>query len=198
VATQTTRTASGLVPYRLTVRQFLKMIEVNIFPEGHRVELLGGILSMMTTNDPHDFAVDGLADLLNPLLPAGWTLREEKSVQLGRSWRPQPEIAVLKSPRRAFASRAPRPTDIALLVEVADTSYVADSGIKLRRYAHVRVPNYWIVNLERRQVEVYSDPQGRHGKACYRKIELYPEDTDLPVIIEGKDLGRIPVKDILP
>ena len=73
-----------------------------------------------------------------------------------------------------------------------------DAGIKLRRYAHVQVPQYWIVHLDRRQVEVYRDPHGRHGKACYRIVEIYPDDVEIPVVIEGKDLGRIAVKEILP
>ena len=136
--------------------------------------------------------------LLRPRLPADWSLREEKPVQLGRFWRPQPDISVLKSPFSAFARRWPQPLDIALLVEVADTSYPKDSGIKLRRYAHVQIPQYWIVHLDRRQVEVYRDPHGRHGKACYRMVEIHPDDVEIPVVIEGNDLGRIAVKEILP
>jgi Uma2 family endonuclease len=198
MATQAIKTGSAVMPYRLTVRQFVKMIQANIFPEGHRVELLGGILSTMITYDPHEFVVTHLAELLRPRLPGGWTLREEKSVQLGRGWRPYPDISVLKSPSRAFAHRSPRPQDIALLVEVSDTTYRKDSGIKLRRYAHVRVPHYWIVNLERRQVEDYRDPHGRHGKAYYRFVEILAEDVDISVLIDGHDLGRIAVKEILP
>ncbi len=198
MATQITRTASGLVPYRITVRQFLKMIDARVFREEDRVELLGGILYSMTTNDPHNFVVTRSAELLRPRLPADWSLREEKSVRLGRFWRPQPDIAVLKSPLRTFGRRTPQPQDIALLVEVADTTYSKDAGIKLRRYAHVQIPLYWIVNLELRRVEVYRDPQGRHGRACYRMIELYPDDVEVPVVIDGQDLGRIAVKEILP
>src|SRR6516165_4306620 len=97
MATQTIKTGPALMPYRLTVRQFIKMIQANIFPEGHRVELLGGILSTMVTYDPHDFVVTRLASRLRPLVPAHWTLREEKSVQLGRRWRPYPDISILKA-----------------------------------------------------------------------------------------------------
>jgi Uma2 family endonuclease len=198
MATQATKTGSALMPYRLTVRQFIKMIQANIFPEGHRVELLGGILSTMVTYDPHDFVVTRLASRLRPLVPAGWTLREEKSVQLGRRWRPYPDISILRAVDDTFAHRSPRPQDIALLAEVSDTTYRTDSGVKLRRYAHVQIPHYWIVNLARRQVEVYRDPHGRHGKAYYRVLEFYRKDDDLPVIIDGIDLGRIAVKEILP
>ncbi len=195
---QTSRTASGLAPYRITVRQFLKMIDASVFREGDRVELLGGTLFPMTTRDPHDFVVTRWALRLRPRLPVGWTLREEKSVQLGRLWRPHPDISVLKATDDCFVSRSPRPHDIALLGEVSDTTYLKDSGIKLRRYAHVRVPQYWIVRLDRRQVEVYREPYGRHGKAAYRILEFYTEDVEIPIVIDGNDLGRIAVKEILP
>jgi Uma2 family endonuclease len=152
----------------------------------------------MVTYEPHEFIVTRLASRLRLLIPILWTLREEKSVQLGRWWRPYPDISVLKAVDTMFAHRSPRPQDIALLVEVSDTTYRKDSGIKLRRYAHVRVPHYWIVNLERRQVEVYRDPHGRHGKAYYRFVEILAEDVEIPVVIDGHDLGRIAVKEILP
>jgi Uma2 family endonuclease len=198
MATMTPATRSGLVPYRLTVRQFRKMIDANIFTERDRVELLGGILVQMTVNQPHNYIVTRLAELLRPKLQAGWSLWEEKSVQLGRTWRPQPDITVLSSPTTAFARQPPKPRDIMLLVEVADTSYPKDSIAKLRQYARVRIPHYWIVHVDRRQVEVHSDPHGRGVAANYRDIKLYTEDVELPIVIDGRDLGSIPVKDILP
>jgi Uma2 family endonuclease len=196
-ATRTAPTAPDLVPYRLTVKQFLTMIDANVFDED-QVELLGGILYPMTTNDPHDFTVDRLAEMLRPSLPAGWKLREEKSVQLGRFWRPEPDIAVLRAPSTAFKRRSPQSRDIALLVEVSDTSYAKDSGIKLQQYAHAGVAQYWIVHLERRQVEVYCDPYGRGDRAKYRSVTTYREDMEIPIVLDGQDLGRIAVREILP
>ncbi len=200
MATQATRTAptdTDLIPYRLTVQQFLTMIDANVFDED-RVELLGGILCPMVTNDPHDFVVTRLASRLRRLVPAGWTLREEKSVQLDRWSRPQPDIAVLNAPDDAFRRRSPQPRDIVLLAEVSDTSYLKDSGPKLRYYAHARVPQYWIVHLERRQVEVYCDPYGRGDRAKYRSVTPYREDMEIPVVLGGQDLGRIAVRELLP
>src|SRR6476646_1497883 len=119
MATLTPPATTGVVPYRLTVQQFARMIDANVFEED-RVELLGGTLYPMTINLPHAFAVARLSELLRPLLPAEWSLWEEKLVPLSRLWRPQPDISVLKSPSTAFARRWPRPGEIALLVEVSD------------------------------------------------------------------------------
>jgi len=188
---------TGVVPYKLTVRQFLKMIDANVFPEGVRVELLGGVLVGMTTNDLHNFVVTRLANLLRPLIPPGWTLREEKSVQLGRFWRPEPDITVLRGQDGAFFQRSPRGADIGLLVEVADSTYTKDSGLKLRSYAAVQVPVYWLVNLGKSQVEVHSEPRGRKRLAHYHKIEIYDLQADVPVVLDGQELGRIAVRGML-
>jgi Uma2 family endonuclease len=174
------------------------MIDANVFPDDARVELLGGLLVAMTTNDAHDFIVNRLANLLRLLLPDGWCLREEKSVQLGRYWRPQPDISVLRGQDDAFARRSPQPADIGLLVEVADSSYPKDSGRKLRRYAAVGVPVYWIVNVGQAQVEVHHEPRGQMRRAYYHKVEIYDLLAQVPVVVDGQEQGRIPVKDMLP
>jgi Uma2 family endonuclease len=198
MATQTRASGSGLVPYRLSVRQFERMIDAGVFPEGARVELIGGLLvDKMTKNDPHDACVAQLGESLRPMLPAGWSVREEKSVVLGGRDRPEPDVAVVRGRPLDFFRRAPRPPDIGLLVEVADTTYVKDRGSKWHRYARAGTPYYWIVNLPARQVEVYSAPARVGKSATFRDVATYRITDEVPVIIEGSEVGRIPVKDLL-
>src|SRR5205085_8492566 len=75
MATQTSRTGSGLVPYRLTVRQFLKMIEANIFPEIGRASCREGVLIPVTVDIPQEFVVMRLADVHRARLPTDWATR---------------------------------------------------------------------------------------------------------------------------
>ena len=98
MATQTQPPSTGnrLSPYRFTVRQFEKMIDAGVFPEGHNVELLAGVLVPMTINEPHVIAVTVLANWLRALLPDGYYLREEKPARAGRFWRPEPDIAIVR------------------------------------------------------------------------------------------------------
>jgi Uma2 family endonuclease len=56
-----------------------------------------------------------------------------------------------------------------LIIEVAETSLSIDRGIKLRLYASCGVPEYWIVNLAERMIEVYSEPAG----GAYGKVHRY-------------------------
>ena len=190
---------SGIVPYRLTVGQFERMIDAGVFRDEDHVELLGGVLvDKMTTNDPHDFAVDQLGAILTRGLPADWIARQEKSVVLGRFWRPQPDVAVARGPRERYDSTAPKVADLGMLTEVADSSYPKDRGTKWRKYAACRIPFYWILNLPHRRLEVYSVPAGRGKAAEYRDDKLYGPDDEVPVTLEGRELLRIKVSDLLP
>jgi len=197
--TPTQATRPGLRPYRLTVRQFETMIAAGVFPDGARVELLGGrLIEGMTKNSPHNFAIFQLGDALRGILPTGWYVREEKSIVLGRYWRPEPDLAVIRGPRERYRSGDPRPADLALLIEVSDESYAKDRGVKWRRYAASRVPVYWIVNLPDRRVEVYANPAGRGRSASYRDATTFAEADAVPVVIEGREVGRVAVRDLLP
>jgi Uma2 family endonuclease len=191
-------TASGLVPYRLTVRQFEKMIDAGVFRDDDHVELLGGLLvDKMVKHDPHNFAIDMLGAILNDILPPDWIARQEKSVVLGRFWRPEPDIAIARGPRTRYRAKGPRRADLAMLVEVADSTYAKDRGAKWRRYAASGVSVYWIVNLPLRQIEVYSASTGRGKSAGYGDIKTYGPNDEVPLILEGRELGRIKVSEVL-
>ncbi len=190
---------TGPVPYRLSVEQFERMLAAGVVPAGRRVELLGGIVSeIMTKHPPHSFAVMMLARQIEPLLPDPWFLMEEKAVRLGRRWRPEPDLAIVRGPIDRYASTYPGRADLAMLIEVADSSYALDRGAKWRRYAASGVAGYWIVHLPGRKVEVYSDPIGRGRAAAYRAAVTYDESAAIPLVIEGAVHGHVAVRDILP
>jgi Uma2 family endonuclease len=192
--------SSGVALFRVSVKRFLKMIDAGIFADGARVELLAGVLTTkMTKNPPHNFATHRLSRGLQALpLLAGWTVRDEKSVQLGRFWRPEPDIVVARGPDDLYRTRDPHGDELVLIVEVSDTTYPQDRGLKWRGYAAARVPLYWIVNLPDRRIEVYTDPVGRGPLAKYQTCTLYDDKTTVSVVIDGGDVGRIAVRDILP
>jgi Uma2 family endonuclease len=189
----------GVRVYRFNVRQFEKMIEAGILTEDDRVELLGGVLAeQMTKYPPHNFTVGRLGKLLHSLVSPGWIVREEKSVILGRDWWPEPDLAVARGPDDRYRTVHPHADDLALLIEVAESTYVVDRREKWHGYAAARVPSYWIVNLSQRVVEVYTNPAGRGKTAKYRDIASHAPGDAIPVVIEGRPLGTISVDEILP
>ena len=86
------------------------------------------------------------------------------------------------------------PADVALLVEVSESTLDRDQGEKLLAYATGNIPVYWIVNLVDDQVEVYTGP----GPAGYRSRQDFKPGQTVPVVIDGHEVGRIAVADILP
>jgi len=198
MATGTQATARALTSYRLTARQFTKMCEAEVFGDD-RVELLGGMLVAMTQYPPHVYTVLTLGRDLNQLLPRDhWSVREAKPIRSGPRWLPLPDIAVTRGSAKSFLARILTPADLILLVEVADTTYAKDRGVKWRRYADACVPIYWIANLPKNQFEVYTDPAGSGKVAAYRQCQIYGRDDQVPLIVDGREVGRIAVKDILP
>ena len=195
---QATKTLSKT--HRVSVKEYLKMIVAGVIPHGARVELLAGALvDQMTKYPPHNFTARQLGILLKGILPTDWLISEEKSLKLGRFWRPEPDVAVIRGPNSRYRHSDPTAADVSLLVEVADSSYATDRGEKWRAYAAARIPIYWIVNLDKLQVEVYNDPIGRGKKASYRQATMFGiEGEAAPVVIDGQEIGRIAVKDILP
>ena len=95
---------------------------------------------------------------------------------------------------RDYEGRHPGPGDIALVVEVADSSLAEDRKLATEVYGPAGLPLYWIINLVHRQVEVYADP----GPGGYRSRVVYSEGQSVPVVIDGQPLGQIAVADILP
>lgn len=182
-----------IVPYRFDVPAFDTLCGAGTFGE-RKVELLNGLLVMMTSGPAHDNAVTALGDRLGELLPRNeWTVREEKPVVLSRWWKPLPDLTVARGPRPRYARRTPGRLDVALPVEVSDRTYPKDSGPKRRAYARCGIPAYWIVDVNRRVVEVYA--LGAQGLTLNA---TFTEHQDVPLILDGTDFGMVAAGELFP
>ena len=183
--------------YRMTPRRFRKAIDAGVFGE-NRVELLGGFPFIMSQNPPHVFASSRVNSALLALAPLPrWFVNKEHPLALGH-WQPLPDVVVLRGPDTTYRARLARADDVALLVEVSDTTYLKDSGPKLRKYASSRIAVYWIVDLNRRLVEVRSGPFGNGKQAGYAHCDIYREGDEVPVVLDGREVGRAAVSELLP
>jgi Uma2 family endonuclease len=110
---------------------------------------------------------------------------------------PEPDAAVVRGGLRDYPDRHPGASDVILVVEVADASLERDQTLKKRIYAKAGIPVYWIVNLLERRLEVHRDPSGPSESPGYRTHEdLGPEDH-VRLVIDGKEVARIAVADLL-
>ncbi|HZY89283.1 MAG TPA: Uma2 family endonuclease [Gemmataceae bacterium] len=184
---------------RFTVDEYHRMIDAGILREGDRHELLNGwIVPKMTRNPPHDLALGLVEDALLQRMPAGWFRRGQSAVTVSSDSEPEPDVAVVRGDRRDYGSRHPGPQDMGLAVEVSDSTLAQDRTVKLQIYARARVPVYWIVNLPDTRVEVYTDPTGPDPAPAYRQRRDFGPADEVPLVLDGAEVGRIPVRDLLP
>lgn len=98
----------------------------------------------------------------------------------------------------AVSIHRPQAQDVALVVEVADTTLERDRTLKKRIYAHTMIPVYWIVNLVERKVEWYAHSSVSEGEADYAQRQDGTEDNGIPLVLDGVEIARLPVRDLLP
>ncbi len=128
------------------------------------------------------------------LAVAGWHARGQNGLKIPSQVSiPHPDLAIVRGDWRDYLNRYPEPRDTALVAEVSVSSLDEDRAMA-DIYAAGGVPVYWIVNVDDGQVEVYSDP----GPSGYRSHEVLAPGHVLSVMINGVEVGEIPVADILP
>jgi Uma2 family endonuclease len=110
---------------------------------------------------------------------------------------PEPDLAVVRGDENTYLHRHPGPADVALLVEVADSTLDRDRADKARIYGQAGVPVYWIVNLVDRQVEVYTSPTGPTGAGYTSRQDLRPGAL-VPLALPGLALPGVAVAALLP
>ncbi len=124
-----------------------------------RVELLDGeIIAMGTNNPPHASTVGRLTSLLVPMLVGRYTTRVQLPVRLDPYSQPQPDLAICTFDPDHYESDHPTPEQILLLIEVSDASLAFDRKRKRVAYARAGIPEYWILNVPDRIVEVSQRP----------------------------------------
>jgi Uma2 family endonuclease len=183
---------------RFTVDEYHQMINVGIIQEDDPCELLEGwVIPKMPRNPEHDLVVALAEEEIARRLPAGWHRRIQSGLTTADS-EPEPDVMVVRGPKRLYGSRKPGPADLGLVVEVADSTLTRDRTTKLRIYARAAIVIYWIINIPDRQIEVYSDPTGPEAEPRYRqRLDHGPQDL-VPLVLDGKEVERVSVRDVLP
>jgi len=181
--------------YRLSIAQYEAMVASGVFTKRDRLHLINGFLvAKMTEYPPHAAACDGVRLTIEALLPAGWYVRPDKPLKIPNSSSvPEPDVVVARGSWREYEQRHPEPSQAPLVVEVSSSSLLEDRQMALV-YGRGGVAVYWIVNLIDRQVEVHTGP----GPDGYRTVQVFSSDQAVPLFLEGTELGRIAVTDILP
>jgi len=154
--------------------EYDKLVALGVF-EGERIELIdGALLQMSPIGAPHGEAVDRLTELFVLALVGRARVRIQGSFAAGEFSEPEPDVSIL--PLGDY--HAEHPHQAHLVVEVAESSLSYDRGRKARLYAEADVPEYWIVNLVERTVEVHRQPNA--GK--YEQLSTHPKGSRLRLV----------------
>jgi Uma2 family endonuclease len=151
---------TGIRPHRFTVDDYYRIIGAGLLPEGSRVELIRGqIVDMHAIGSPHLGMVIRLNRLIVPAVAGRGLVSVQNSVRLDMESEPEPDVVVLV-PRDDDYDQPPHPgpSDVLLLIEVADSSLEYDRTTKAALYAQSGIGEYWVVNLTDRVVEVHRRP----------------------------------------
>lgn len=184
---------------RFSVKEYHRMIDSGILTDEDQVELLEGwIVPKMARNPPHDAVIAQLQlEVIGPRLPKGWFCRVQSAITTPDS-EPEPDLAILRGRPLDYLKRHPGPKDMALVIEVADTSIRRDRTIKARLYARASIPIYWIVNLSGARVELHSEPSGPADAPSYGQRRAYGRTRTIPLELDGTTVAEIPVRELLP
>lgn len=165
-----------LTPRRFTLDEYHRLIRVGVLGEDERVELLEGVIVEMTPQGrAHMLVVTRLTRVLVRTLSDAYSVRPQGPLSLEGDSEPEPDIAVVTREEEARAEV--HPTTALLVVEVAGDSLRKDRQLKGRIYARARVSEYWIVDVARKAVEVYTEPDAE--ARCYRTLRTLGEGETL-------------------
>jgi len=184
--------------WRLSIDQYHEMVRHAILTEDDEVELLDGLLvAKMTKSTAHRVAKWLAQNSLTKVVPEGWYVDSQDAITLATS-EPEPDVMVIRGQTRDYLEHHPLARELALVVEVSDSSLHHDQGFKKAIYAAAAIPVYWIINLIDRRVEVYTDPTGPADQPDYRQRQAFSGAEQAPVDIAGREVARIPVRELLP
>jgi Uma2 family endonuclease len=179
---------------RFTREEIERLAETGVFA-GQRYELIDGdLVDKMGQNPPHSSGIQLLLEYLARFFEVGM-IRVQHPMEAAAGDRerslPEPDVAVLRERNIEHQRRHPRGDEMLLVIEVSDTTVAFDRSRKATLYARAGVPEYWVLDLNRRMLVVHRESDGTQ----YRQIFLHaPEEA---VSIPGCS-ESVRVADILP
>lgn len=184
---------------RWTREEYYRAGDLGLFGPEERLELIGGevIKKPRPMTPAHAFGICVVGDAVRAILPSGYLISTQLPMSIGADSDPEPDVSVVAGSPRDFTEN--HPTMAALVVEVADSTRRFDRTVKSSLYASAGVPEYWILLLPDRALEIHRDPApaadepfGHH----YTTIRRYTEPESVSPLLAPN--ASIRIADLLP
>jgi len=178
--------------------EYDKMIDLGVFRPGEAIELLGGHLVVAEPQGAaHYTAIVQTARALQAAFGAAAYVRIQGPIGLDDDSEPEPDVAVV--PGRVQDYSRSHPSRAILVVEVAESSLAFDRKYKASLYARGGVPEYWVLNLVDRVLEVYREPhadaEAPFGWRYARQAVFDPAETVAPLAAPASSVA---IAELLP
>lgn len=165
----TTTTMPQPVRLRFTVDEYHRMIELGLLRDYEKAEIIEGeLIKKMTVGDRHAAVVNYLTRFFVKNVSENILVAIQNPVRITDFNEPEPDV-VLADLTKYDGKRHPRPEEVLLLVEVSDSTLKYDRDVKLPLYAEAKIPEIWIVNLPKKIIEVYTNPEYE----IYQTVKIY-------------------------
>jgi len=171
---------------RFTRPEVYEMLDTGIFA-GQRFELIDGdLIDKMGQSPSHAWAIHTVMVVLMEVF--GIELVDvQMPIEAGSADRehsePEPDLTVLAARKPDFQYRHPNGHELALAVEVADTTLRHDALRKCDLYARAGVREYWVLDLNGRRLLVHRELSGE--QAQYASIQSYAEAEEVSIDSAG-------------
>ena len=149
------------------------------------VEFLdGGLIEMPPESPLHTYVTVSGADYLRHALKGLALVREAHPITLTNS-EPEPDLAIAKLSPTSYKHHHPFAEDIFWLIEISNKTLNYDLNAKKRIYAQDGIKEYWVADINNRQVHIFLDPKNGH----YQATKIIFEGVIKPQAFPNLDLS---------
>ena len=187
-----THSASAPTVHHFTRDEYAHMATIGLF-DAERVELLDGeIITMSPKLSSHTSALNRLMYAVIAAFGSTALVRVQDPIILNDWSEPEPDLAMCQPDPDYYKDAHPQADQVLLVIEVADSSLAYDRTRKAQAYAGSGIPEYWIVNLPDRQIEILTEPIPGTSQYRQQRLAFAGDAVTLPGV------GSLAVNDILP
>ena len=185
----------GPRPWKCTVAQFDKLRDAGFFVERRFQLIRGEVIDMGEQSSRHFNMVDLAVEVMKAAFGSGFYVRNAGPIRLTDS-NPEPDVSVVPGSRSDYD--ADHPATALLAVEVSLTTLSYDLTTKAELYATAGIPEYWVLDLDGKQLHVFRDPKplaaGLEATAYATHLTHSPGDAVAPL----RTANPVAVADLLP
>lgn len=174
---------------KFTTEEYHMLGDAGVIKPDERVELINGeIIEMSPVNAPHIACVNRLNMLFASKLSGQAIVSIQNPVVLDNYNEPQPDLVLFRHQDDFYAENKATSKDVILVIEVADTTLGYDRNVKSDLYAEAGISEFWIVNIQKNEIEKYTQPEdGRFQRLVTMKKEdtIHVEALDFSVVVSN-------------